>query len=258
MKQSDLYSKRELKGIIAFYKTKSFIVKSFLKTGLAVDRIWPFIFAGLLSLYGYKNLTDDYVVKKTEEVGQDLLDKIEELGENEFLFSTSWQSVDGKSNLSRTEIRYKLNDAIDIDDAEGILSMSEEELMQSFSIEDIKVIEKHNDNTDYMYNTDLIVLPEVLFSEDENLVRTKYHKEDKTLLILLIGLFLGGGILSRAEDILTKSYVKNYLTGKFESLSEYYKDEIHCWMNIYNEKQKNNKGHKIKNISYKISKMSKN
>lgn len=256
MKDYKEYSKEDLQRIISFYKFKKTAVDLLLEAGLKVHNILPFLFAGLLSLYGYKTLSKPYVVENSKEISSDINNQIELLSSRHFIYSTSWKAVQ-HSHYERTEIVYELKNDINLQDAEKIISMSEDDLKEAFSIVDVRSITKENKEDDYIYNTDMILIPDVSSGSDKALVRTKMHNEDKSLIIFLICGFLGGFTLKRTENILSASYIYHVLTDKREELDEIYKENILDL--IHKSKNANSyKNKKMDNLNKKVMILQKN
>ncbi len=205
--------------------TRIFIMKSLVKSGIAIDYLLPFIFssiiiANLQSLNGNAPFNIDNVIDKAcietidtssgihlENISYDL-DYDTELIE----YSTGW-ITNNLGLYERTVTSYRISNDIDLADTQKILSMSKAEIENILVVTNIKTICKNSlTPEDKIYDSDALIVINHTESKEEFVVRPETAGENikHSMWYIVQSLLCGLGI-KVIEKLLIKNRIKNRL-----------------------------------------------
>lgn len=207
MDKSDLKkcSKAKLRNMLIFYKAKNVVVKSILETGIIIDKCLPYIFSLLLVFYIKEMTNKPYVIEDRLPYSNGF-EFDESLQDKRFIYSTGW------NNNSRTEMTFRLNGDIDLNEAAKIAEMDLSDIKKLFTLESVETFYKEDSVRDSIYTADMVIIP----GEDE-LVRSKMRKEiTSEMFISLITAFLGGTIIHKSIRLVFDNSVEKNLESRIE------------------------------------------
>ena len=125
-------------------------------------------------------------------------------------YSTGWK-VGTDGYYERTETIYQLNDKLNLDNKEKILSMSKVKIEQLLKITDIKTIKKDVlTKDDSIYNKDALIIGNHS-TTNEQMVRLENANENfQNSITYLFLVFVFGSGLWKIEDLFTEKYLKDF------------------------------------------------
>ena len=127
-------------------------------------------------------------------------------------YSTGWK-INDKGLYERTETHYRLNNRVDINDVDKVLSMSKEEIENMLEITNIKTITKSSlSEEDSIYNKDAIIVINHTESDEETIVKRETTKDNiiwSILYILIVACF--GNSLRTIGNFFIKTYARDTL-----------------------------------------------
>lgn len=233
------------------YNIRNLFVLLFLKSGISLDYIKPYILSVimLLSLKTYKEdrpfVRDDLISYSTIEDtitsnGYNSTSIIESDRDDLLQYSTGWY-INQYGLYERIVTSYNINKLIDLDDTSKIFSMSQEELECLLDISNIETINKSVlSDEDLIYNTDTIIITNHYESDiyyEINKER-KFDNFTRTFGFIILSFFIGTGIL-----MIESKYVKRYPRDILKECEKKYriisKDEYEKFINVLKLKQDN-------------------
>lgn len=235
------------------YNARNFVIKLLLKSGIAIDYALPFIIAAIItsnfhSLKTHVPFRRDVI---TENASIKIIDTSSgihwehisyESNYNDELLehSTGWITND-KGLYERTVTSYRLNDGINLEDTEKILSMTKEEIEQILVITNVRTIKKNIlTSEDSIYYSDAIIVTKYLESEEETFTRLETTKENIWYSIWYIALTLCWGYNFRC---LEKAFITFHIRDKIREYEPLFrqidKEELENIRKIIELKQKN-------------------
>lgn len=235
------------------YNIRNFVVRGLLKSGIAIDYALPFILAGIIvaNLYASKGNAPFHIDEITEKASVETIDTssgihLEHISydfsyDNELLeYSTGW-IINDKGLYERTVTSYRLNDQINLEDTEKIMSMTKEEIEKILTITNIETIKKKNlTPEDNIYSSDAIIVVNYFESEEKTSTRLETTSENALTSISYIIQTLSWGISFRTlEKLFVKTHTKDKLR-KYETLfRKIDKEELENMKKVLKLKQEN-------------------
>ena len=222
-KEQELENRIEYRNL---YNARNIIATRLIKGFKAADIALPFLMSALI-------IGSTPPIKKNPPFQQDMITRqasIEttdtsngihtyhlsykkEFSKNELKYSTGW-TINDKGRYERMEVKYDFNSLDNLNDAEKILSMTKEELDNTFS----KTLPKHIEKDilspeDYLYQTDGIILTYSTTRKDLTTLNLETKEEDFDNSLKVIGTWGTLGILLYfAKKKATKNGINNMLT----------------------------------------------
>lgn len=227
-------------------------IKTMLNLGIAVEYSLPIILAFMI-IFSVREKTGkipfkiDKVVDKisTEVIDTstgihvEFISKNNKYDKNSIEYSTGWE-LNELGLYERHSTIFQVDDDVDLTDSESILLMSEDELKNKFSIQDIKTITKsHLDDLDNIYNENTIVVTSSK-SLLNNFVRDETNKENilDSIIYVFSSLCLGGmvdAIYFKAIGKKINSKIKSYK----ESFGPFNEEEVNYMLQMLEIKKAN-------------------
>ena len=235
------------------YNIRNFVIKALLKSGIAIDYALPFILAAIIiaNLQASKGDAPFRIDEITEKAGIETIDTSsgihlehifydfsydEELIEH----STGW-IINDKGLYERTVTSYRLNDEINLEDTEKIMSMTKEEVDQALVITNVRTIKKNTLTTeDSIYNSDAIIVINHSESKEETFTRLETTSENVWHSIWYIVLALGwGNNFRNIEKLFVRTYIRDRLREYEPLFRQINKEELETMRKILKVKQEN-------------------
>ena len=235
------------------YNIRNFVIKALLKSGIAIDYALPFILAAIIiaNSQASKGDTPFRIDEITEKAGIETIDTSsgihlehisydfsydEELIEH----STGW-IINDKGLYERTVTSYRLNDEINLEDTEKIMSMTKEEVDQALVITNVRTIKKNTlTPEDSIYNSDAIIVINHSESEEETFTRLETTSENVWHSIWYIVLALcWGNNFRNIEKLFVRTYIRDRLREYEPLFRQINKEELETMRKILKVKQEN-------------------
>lgn len=217
------------------YNVRNLLISILIKGGILVDYLLPYILAGCL-VYSFQSSkgnapfkidkVEDRVVTTTIHTSNG--DKVTTISydidyQDEILEHTTGWVLNDDGLYERTVTSYRLNNQIDLDDFDSILSMSKEEIEENLFITNIRLIQKENlDYEDFIYNNEAIVLINNYDSKDEYYTRDESVKEYRLNCLLFICLTACWGFSLKGILEVGNMFVKIRFNDILEKCEEIY------------------------------------
>lgn len=235
------------------YNIRNFVIKALLKSGIAIDYALPFILAAIIIANSQASKGDApfRIDEITEKAGIETIDTSsgihlehisydfsydEELIEH----STGW-IINDKGLYERTVTSYRLNDEINLEDTEKIMSMTKEEVDQALVITNVRTIKKNTlTPEDSIYNSDAIIVINHSESEEETFTRLETTSENVWHSIWYIVLALcWGNNFRNIEKLFVRTYIRDRLREYEPLFRQINKEELETMRKILKVKQEN-------------------
>lgn len=214
-----------------FYSVRNFVVKSLIRSGIAIDYALPYILATIL-VFQYQasrgNIPfrfDDIKVRtgiETIDTSTGIhLEHISEAFDYDYVILehfTGW-SINDDGLYERVVTSYRMNFEIDLSDIKNVLFMSKDEIDNIFEVFDVQTINKTNLNyEDSVYNEEAIILISQVYSNDNIITRKESLAENIfNSLAFLLGVFLLGSCFKNIAKCFIKIDIRDRLK-VYESL----------------------------------------
>lgn len=214
-----------------FYSVRNFVVKSLIRSGIAIDYALPYILATIL-VFQYQasrgNIPfrfDDIKVRigiETIDTSTGIhLEHISEAFDYDYVILehfTGW-SINDDGLYERVVTSYRMNFEIDLSDIKNVLFMSKDEIDNIFEVFDVQTINKTNLNyEDSVYNEEAIILISQVYSNDNIITRKESLGENVfNSLAFLLGVFLLGSCFKNIAKCFIKIDIRDRLK-VYESL----------------------------------------
>ena len=214
-----------------FYSVRNFVVKSLIRSGIAIDYALPYILATIL-VFQYQVLRgnipfryDDIKVRtgiETIDTSTGIhLEHISEDFDYDYVIlehSTGW-SINDDGLYERVVTSYRMNFEIDLSNIKNVLFMSKDEIDNIFEVFDVQTINKTNLNyEDSVYNEEAIILISQVYSNDNVITRKESLGENIfNSLAFLLGVFLLGSCFKNIAKCFIKIDIRDRLK-VYESL----------------------------------------
>ena len=235
------------------YNIRNYIVKGFLKTGIALDYAFPFILSSFIIFNTEKNegnipFINNQVIENAyvkETITSSGLEKEEvsynhDFDERSFQHSTSWE-INDNGQYERKVTTYKIDDSIDLSDYENLFAMTKEEIDNSFTVSSIKTIRKDKLNEeDNIYNKDMFIIVQSYIDESNKRAREETTRENISgTITFLLRLTLYGTTFTGIKEILIRSNLRN----KIKKIEPYFtiinSNNVEKVTNVYNIRKEN-------------------
>ena len=235
------------------YNIRNAVVRSLIKSGIAVDYALPFIIVAMIiaNAQTSKGNAPFRVDEIVEKAGIETIDTssgihLEHLSydfdyDDELIeYSTGW-IVNEQGLYERTVTSYRLNDDIDLENKEKILEMTKDDIDNALVITDIKTVKKNALNPeDQIYNSDAIIVIDHSESEEEAITRLETKSENFWHSLWYIVLVLSyGNNVRLLEKIFVKTYMRDKLREYEPSFRKINKEELDTMKKILKMKQEN-------------------
>ena len=227
-------------------------IKTMLNLGIAVEYSLPIILAFMI-IFSVREKTGKIpfkIDKVVDKVSTEVIDtstgihvefisKDNKYDKNSIEYSTGWE-LNELGLYERHSTIFQVDDDVDLTDYESILLMSEDELKNKFSIQDIKTITKsHLDDLDNIYNENTIVVTSSK-SLLNNFVRDETNKENilDSIIYVFSSLCLGGMVDALYFKVIGKkinSKIKSYK----ESFGPFNEEEVNYMLQMLEIKEAN-------------------
>lgn len=202
---------------------KNFIIRKFIKTGIAIDYALPYILSAIIIFCGFKQKgqTPFFVDETKNESCIELIDTsngshfqniVETNNEISHIeYSTAWRLTD-YGLYERISTRYIIDETIDLNNIDRIFNMSDEEFQNYFTVIDAEIITEDNPaNLDPMYNEDVIIVTRIINTNSYTIEKeTLENNIFMTVLYIIITFVFGRGI-KEAKRIVFRNYLRNNL-----------------------------------------------
>lgn len=214
-----------------FYSVRNFVVKSLIRSGIAIDYALPYILATIL-VFQYQvsrgNIPfryDDIKVRtgiETIDTSTGIhLEHISEDFDYDYVIlehSTGW-SINDDGLYERVVTSYRMNFEIDLSNIKNVLFMSKDEIDNIFEVFDVQTINKTTLNyEDSVYNEEAIILISQVYSNDNIITRKESLGENVfNSLAFLLGVFLLGSCFKNIVKCFIKIDIRDRLK-VYESL----------------------------------------
>lgn len=214
-----------------FYSVRNFVIKSLIRSGIAIDYALPYILATIL-VFQYQvsrgNIPfryDDIKVRtgiETIDTSTGIhLEHISEDFDYDYVIlehSTGW-SINDDGLYERVVTSYRMNFEIDLSNIKNVLFMSKDEIDNIFEVFDVQTINKTNLNyEDSVYNEEAIILISQVYSNDNIITRKESLAENIfNSLAFLLGVFLLGSCFKNIAKCFIKIDIRDRLK-VYESL----------------------------------------
>lgn len=235
------------------YNIRNIVVRALLKSGIAVDYALPFILAAIIiaNSQASKGNAPFHIDEITEKAGIETIDTsngihLEHISydfsyDDELIeHSTGW-IINEKGLYERTVTSYRLNDEINLEDTEKIMSMTKEEVDQALIITNVRTIKKNTlTPEDSIYSSDAIIVINHSESEEETFTRLETTSENVWHSIWYIVLALcWGNNVRNLEKLFVKTYIRDRLREYEPSFRKINKEELETMRKILKVKQEN-------------------
>lgn len=235
------------------YNIRNFVVRSLLKSGIAIDYALPFILATIIIAHSFAAKGNspfhiDEIIKKasietidtssgihSEHVSYDFSYSNESIE-----YSTGWITND-KGLYERTVTSYRISDEIDLSETNKILSMSKEEIENILVITNIQTISKNKlTPEDMIYDSDALIVVNHTESENETMTRQETIGENvmNSILFIILALCWGNNI-----RVIEKLFIKTYIRDKLREYESFFqqinREELETMKKILESEKQN-------------------
>lgn len=213
------------------YNFKAHIVRTLVKSGIAIDYAFPFILSGFIvfNIFELMGKTPFYQneIKKSKKIEKMVtstgIDKIEESGiftdyEETYSYSTGWK-INEYGLYERVETFYQLDESIDLSNLD-FSKMTKDDMDSIFKVVDIRQIQKNQlTEDDKFYFEDMLIINRTLPSDSKVYV---YETDSEMLtenIIYVSFVTVLGNIFLGVKKVL----FKNTIRSKLKNMESYYK-----------------------------------
>ena len=175
------------------YNIRNTVIRALIKSGIVIDYALPFIIATIIIAH-YQNAKGNPPFKIdeitiTQKANIETIDTssgihVEHFSydfsyENNILeYSTGW-IVNDRGLYQRTVTSYRLDDSINLEDTDTVLSMSKEEIERALVIINIQTIQKNTlSPEDYIYDEDALIVVNHTDSEKQTITKLETSEEN--------------------------------------------------------------------------------
>ena len=171
------------------YNTRTFLMRLLIKSGMALNRSFPFILSSALVLNSssYKEnkvFQRDVVSKPAYIQSIDMSNGGHEdnvcanNGRNMVEYSTGW-SINNQGLYERTVVSFNVNKKINLKNLDDVLKMTEEELKELLTVSNVKTItQRELSEEDRMYDEVTVIVTQYVKSKDVEVLRQETSKEN--------------------------------------------------------------------------------
>lgn len=235
------------------YNIRNFVVKSLLKSGIAIDYALPFILASIVIVHSYsaKGNAPFHIDEITEKVSIETIDTssgihLENVSydfsyDDELIeYSTGWVTND-KGLYERIVTSYRISDEIDLSETDKILSMSKEEIENMLVVTNIQTICKNTlTPEDKIYDAEALIVINHSESEDETITRQETSSENiwNSIWFIIMALCWGNNVRN-IEKLFVKTYIRDRLREYEPLFRQINKEELETMKRILEVKKQN-------------------
>lgn len=235
------------------YNIHNFVVKSLLKSGIAIDYALPFILASIVIAHSYsaKGNAPFHIDEITEKASIETIDTssgihLENVSydfsyDDELIeYSTGWVTND-KGLYERTVTSYRISDEINLSETDKILSMSKEEIENMLVVTNIQTICKNTlTPEDKIYDADALIVINHSESEDETITRQETSSENiwNSIWFIIMALCWGNNVRN-IEKLFVKTYIRDRLREYEPLFRQINKEELETMKRILEVKKQN-------------------
>lgn len=187
------------------YNIRNSIISSVLKDVQVVDLALPFIVKDEITVDTDFETIDTSSGIHLKHNSSDSDDKTKMIK-----YSTGWK-VGTDGYYERTETIYQLNDKLNLDNKEEILSMSKVKIEQLLKITDIKTIKKDVlTKDDSIYSKDALIIVNHSTTNEQTVRLENANENFQNSITYLFLVFVFGSGLWKIEDLFTEKYLKDF------------------------------------------------
>lgn len=235
------------------YNIRNFVVKSLLKSGIAIDYALPFILASIVIAHSYsaKGNAPFHIDEITEKASIETIDTssgihLENLSydfsyDDELIeYSTGWVTND-KGLYERTVTSYRISDEINLSETDKILSMSKEEIENMLVVTNVQTICKNTlTPEDKIYDADALIVINHSESENETITRQETSSENiwNSIWFIIMALCWGNNVRN-IEKLFVKTYIRDRLREYEPLFRQINKEELETMKRILEVKKQN-------------------
>lgn len=235
------------------YNIRNFVVRSLLKSGIAIDYALPFILATIVIAHSFvaKGNLPFHIDEIKEKAKVETIDTsngihLEHVSydfsydDKLIEYSTGWV-INDRGLYRRVVTSYRISDEIDLSETDKILSMSREELENILVITNVQTIYKNTlTQEDMLYDSDAIIVVNHTESETETITRQETIGENVLWSIWFIILSLGwGNSLRSIKKIFMKTYIRDKLLECHHLFRQISKEELETIEKVLAVKKQN-------------------
>lgn len=235
------------------YNIRNMVVKTLLKSGIAIDYALPFILASIVIAHSYSAKGDApfHIDEITEKASIETIDTssgvhLEHVSydfsyDDELIeYSTGWITND-KGLYERTVTSYRISDEIDLSETDKILSMSKEKIENILVVTNIQTIRKNTlTPEDKIYDSDALIVVNHSESEDETIARQETSSENvwHSIWFIIMALCWGNNVRN-IEKLFVKTYIRDKLREYEPLFRQINKEELETMRKILEVKKQN-------------------
>lgn len=235
------------------YNIRNFVVKSLLKSGIAIDYALPFILASIVIAHSYsaKGNAPFHIDEITEKASIETIDTssgihLENVSydfsyDDELIeYSTGWVTND-KGLYERTVTSYRISDEINLSETDKILSMSKEEIENMLVVTNVQTICKNTlTPEDKIYDADALIVINHSESENETITRQETSSENiwNSIWFIIMALCWGNNVRN-IEKLFVKTYIRDRLREYEPLFRQINKEELETMKRILEVKKQN-------------------
>lgn len=235
------------------YNIRNVVLKSFLKSGIALDYAFPFIIASIVIALSYqsKDKSPFRIDEITQKASVETIDTssgihLENISydfdyNNKLIeYSTGW-IINDKGLYERTVTSYRLSDKLDLSKTDEILSMSKEEIEKILVVTNVQKICKNILTLeDEIYNSNALIIVNHKKSDNEIIIRKETSEENLLQGVLyIIESLIWGNSFRLIEKVFVKTYLRDKLVEYETSLRLISKEELEEMKKILELKKQN-------------------
>lgn len=233
------------------YNIRNFIISILIKSGIAIDYALPFMLSAIIwfSSKNIKGNTPFYLDEVTKKANVKIIDTSSGIHLEHISYdydyeliehSTGWL-VNDKGLYERVVTSYRLNDEIDLNNTEKIISMTKEEIEKILVITNVRKIQKNFlTPEDSIYNEDAIIVINNIESETES-IKCLESKSENTIetILYIIQVFGFGTLYKEALDKIIIKKVSNKLKECESAYRQISKKELEAMRKLLIMKKEN-------------------
>lgn len=213
------------------YNIRNATIRALMKSGVMLDYLLPFIISGIVNNTKYEENPPFHIDQITEVANQETIDTSSGIHKRRVSYdftydqkliehSTGW-IINDDGLYERVATSYRLNDKIDLNDTESILSMTKEELENILTVTNIQTISKSTlTPEDELYTTDAIIVINHMDSEETKIRPETFDENMWNSLGFIIGVAILGYGIDKSKKLLFKTKVRDTLK-RYEHLFLY-------------------------------------
>ena len=217
------------------YNLKIFPKAFFIGSMICIDKLIPFATSAVIGIGVFHSFNQrPFQIEKIKEYAsveqlitsngyeQKVISYDTKYEENSIVYTTKWNKNE-YDLYERVQTTYKFNKNFDID---TVLNMSLEEIKDCLEVLNIEKIQKsYLSEDDLMYDDTMVIVKEVIESDEYSRVRNETNSENilQTSLYILVALSLGLAIRCIKHVVIKRDLVDNlyYMHAKYKFITPY-------------------------------------